>query len=147
VAAKAHARARRNFTLSGMDGEKPELIVGDALKVLARFAERGRRFDLVVLDPPAFGTAGKGQAFSATQDYRDLAQASLEVLEPGGLIAAISSTHKIAADELDRMLADGAARAKTSLRVIERPCLPPDFPVNPGFPEGNYLKCVIAVRD
>jgi 23S rRNA (cytosine1962-C5)-methyltransferase len=146
VSAKAHARARRNFVLSGMDGEKPEHIVGDAFKVLAKGAERGRKFDMIVLDPPAFGSAGKGQTFSATQDYRELIQAALGALTPGGVLAAVSSTHKISSEEFDRMLADGAARAGTWLRVVERPCLPPDFPVNPGFPEGGYLKCVIAVR-
>ena len=147
VAAKAHARARRNFIASGMDGEKPEHIVGDAFKVLAKFAERGRKFDMVVLDPPAFGTAGKGQVFSAVQDYRDLIEASLQALSPGGVLCAVSSTHKISSDEFDRMLGEGAARAKCTLRIVERPCLPPDFPVAPGFPEGNYLKFVIAVKD
>jgi 23S rRNA (cytosine1962-C5)-methyltransferase len=147
VAAKAHARARKNFALSGMDPEKPEHIVGDAFKVLAKLAERNRRFDMIVMDPPAFGTAGKGQVFSATQDYRDLVTAALGALDPGGLLVAVSSTHKIQPDEFDRMLADGAARAGAGLRVVERPCLPPDFPVAPGFPEGNYLKVVVAIKD
>jgi 23S rRNA (cytosine1962-C5)-methyltransferase len=147
VAAKAHARARRNFALSGMDAEKPEHVVGDTFKVLAKMAERNRRFGLVVLDPPAFGTAGKGQVFSAVQDYRDLVTAALGALEPSGVLVAVSSTHKISAEEFDRMLAEGATRAGTSLRIVERPSLPPDFPVAPGFPEGNYLKVAIAIRD
>jgi 23S rRNA (cytosine1962-C5)-methyltransferase len=147
VAAKAHARARRNFSLNGLDPEKPEHIVGDAQKVLARFAERGRRFDLAVLDPPAFGTSGRGQVFSAAQDYRDLAAATLSVVEPGGILVAVSSTHKIAPEELDRMLAEGAARAGTQLRIVDRRWLPPDFCTNPGFPEGSYLKFTVAFRD
>lgn len=147
VAAKAHARARRNFSLNGFDPEKPEHIVGDALKVLARFGERRRRFDLAVLDPPAFGTSGRGQVFSAAQDYRDLVAATLAVLEPGGILVAVSSTHKIAPEELDRMMAEGAARAGTQLRIVDRRWLPPDFCTNPGFPEGSYLKFVVAFRD
>jgi 23S rRNA (cytosine1962-C5)-methyltransferase len=147
AAAKAHARARRNFVASGLDGEKPEHIVGDVFKVLAKLGERNRQFDLVVLDPPAFGTAGKGQVFSAAQDYRDLVQAALGALAPGGALIAVSSTHKISPDDFDRMLADGAARARCTLRIVERPGLPPDFPVAPAFPDGNYLKVVIAVKD
>ncbi|MEO8705922.1 MAG: class I SAM-dependent rRNA methyltransferase, partial [Kofleriaceae bacterium] len=67
VAAKAHARARRNFALSGFDPEKPELIVGDTFKVLAKFVERSRTFDMVVLDPPAFASAAArgGKPWSA----------------------------------------------------------------------------------
>ena len=147
VAAKAHARARRNFALNGWDPEKPELIVGDVFKVLAKMVERRRQFDLVVLDPPAFGTAGRGQVFSATQDYRDLVEASLGVLSRGGLLIAASATQKIGHEDFDRMLADGAARAKTRLRILERRWLPPDFCLSPGFPEGNYLKFVVAARD
>jgi 23S rRNA (cytosine1962-C5)-methyltransferase len=146
VAAKAHARARRNFALNGFDPEKPENIVGDAQKVLGKMAERGRKFDLVVMDPPAFGTAGQGKVFSAVQDYRDLVADALAILDPGGLLVAVSSTHKISAEEFDRVLADGAVRAKAGLRIIERRWLPPDFCVAPGFPEGNYLKFTIAVR-
>jgi 23S rRNA G2069 N7-methylase RlmK/C1962 C5-methylase RlmI len=47
---------------------------------------------------------------------------------------------------VDKALAEGAALRGFELRVIERQGLPPDFPVHPGFPEGNYLKFVLAVR-
>jgi 23S rRNA (cytosine1962-C5)-methyltransferase len=147
VAAKAHARARKNFALNGFDPEKPEHIVGDAFKVLAKFAERGRKFDMLVLDPPAFGTASRGQVFSAVQDYRELVEAALGALVPGGLLCAASSTHKISPEDFDRMLAEGAARARTQVRILERVWLPRDFCVAPGFPEGNYLKFAVAIRD
>jgi 23S rRNA (cytosine1962-C5)-methyltransferase len=147
AAAKAHARARRNFALNGFDPEEPEHIVGDVFKVLAKMAERSRRFDMVVLDPPAFGTAGRGQVFSAVQDYRDLVTAALGALSPGGILAAASATQKISPEEFDRMLADGAARARAPLRIVERRWLPPDFCVSPGFPEGSYLKFAVAIRD
>ena len=148
VAAKAHARARRNFAASGFDAEKPEHVVGDTFKVLARYAERGTKFDLVVLDPPAFASAQArgGKPWSAIKDYGELVAAALGVLEPGGLLAAASSTHKVSADEFDAALAEGAAAARTSLKIIDRRGLPPDFPVVPGFPEGNYLKFAIGVR-
>jgi 23S rRNA (cytosine1962-C5)-methyltransferase len=148
VAAKAHARARRNFAASGFDPEKPELVVGDAFKVLARFAERGRKFDLVVIDPPAFASAAArgGKPWSALRDYAELVSACLEVTEPGGLLIAASSTHKITAQEYELALAEGAAAAHTHLRIIDRRGLPPDFPTVPGFPEGSYLKFVVAVR-
>jgi len=148
VAAKAHARARKNFALSGFDPEKPEHIVGDSFKVLARMAERKRQFDLIALDPPAFASAAArgGKPWSALRDYAELVAAALEVLAPDGLLAAASSTHKISSDEFDGALAEGAAMAGCELRILERRGLPVDFPVSPGFPEGNYLKFAIAVR-
>ena len=148
VAAKAHARARRNFAASGFDPEKPELIVGDAFKVLARFVERTRTFDLVALDPPAFASAAArgGKPWSALRDFAELVTASLDVVVPGGLIIAASSTHKIGAPEFEQALAEGALGAGTRLQIIDRRGLPPDFPTVPGFPEANYLKFVVAVR-
>jgi 23S rRNA (cytosine1962-C5)-methyltransferase len=148
VAAKAHARARRNFTASGFDPEKPEHIVGDVFKVLARFNERGRKFDLVVIDPPAFASAAArgGKPWSAMRDYSELIAAALEVTAPGGLIAAASSTHKMTQQEFEQALAEGALSARTRLQIIDRRGLPPDFPTLPGFPEGSYLKFAVAVR-
>jgi len=148
VAAKAHARARRNFAASGFDPEKPEHIAGDVFKVLARFVERQRRFDMVVIDPPAFASASArgGKPWSAVRDYSELIAASLEVLAPGGILVAASSTHKLNTQEFELSLADGALLAGTRLQIIDRRALPPDFPTVPGFPEGNYLKFVVAVR-
>jgi 23S rRNA (cytosine1962-C5)-methyltransferase len=148
VAAKAHARARRNFGASGFDPEKPEHIVGDTFKVLARFVERRRTFDMVVLDPPAFASAAArgGKPWSAVRDYAELIAASLEVLVPGGLLVAASSTHKMSAAEFEVALAEGALAAGTRLQIIDRRSLPPDFPTIPGFPEASYLKFAVAVR-
>lgn len=148
VAAKAHARARRNFAASGFDPEKPEHIVGDVFKVLARFVERGRTFDMVVVDPPAFASAAArgGKPWSAMRDYSELITAALDVLAPGGLLAAASSTHKMTSEEFERALADGAMDAGTRLQIVDRRPLPPDFPTVPGFPEASYLKFIVAVR-
>ena len=148
VAAKAHARARRNFAACGFDPEKAEHVVGDVFKVLARFVERSRNFDMVVLDPPAFASAAArgGKPWSAVRDYSELITASLEVLVPGGLLIAASSTHKMSAQEFELALAGGALGANTRLQIIDRRSLPPDFPTVPGFPEGNYLKYAVAVR-
>jgi 23S rRNA (cytosine1962-C5)-methyltransferase len=148
VAAKAHARARRNFSASGFDPEKPEHIVGDVFKVLARFVERSRNFDMVVVDPPAFASAAArgGKPWSAMRDYSELITAALDVLVPGGLLVAASSTHKMTSDEFERSLADGAMDAGTRLQIVDRRSLPPDFPTVPGFPEASYLKFVVAVR-
>lgn len=148
VAAKAHARARRNFALNGFDAEKPEHISGDAFKVLARMKERNRKFDLVVIDPPAFASGSRGgKPWSAVKDYGELVAACLDVMDPGGVLVAVSSTHKLGLLDYEQALAYGANKARTRLRIVGRTDLPPDFVRSPGFPEGNYLKFTISVRD
>jgi 23S rRNA (cytosine1962-C5)-methyltransferase len=145
TSAKVHARARRNFELSDLDPNRNELITADAMKTLERFADRKRSFDLVVCDPPTF-SHGAGKPFSATSDLGKLAAACAAVLVPGGLLAFATNAAKLSPAEVDRALAEGASNSGHELRIIERHSLPADFPVSPGFPEGNYLKFVLAVK-
>jgi 23S rRNA (cytosine1962-C5)-methyltransferase len=145
TAAKAHARARRNFELSGLDANQMELVTADAMKTLERFADRRRSFDLVVCDPPTF-SHGPSRPFSATADLARLASAAASVLSSGGLLAFATNATRLSAAEVDRALAEGAAASGHDLQIIERHGLPADFPVHPGFPEGNYLKFVLAVK-
>lgn len=144
LAAKANARARRNFEINGL--AEGELIVGDAFKVLAKMSERKREFDLLVLDPPSFSQA-RGRVFSVANDYAELVEAALAVAAPGALMACVSNTMKVPADELDRAIGEGSYRARRIVRVVERRGLPPDFPVAAGYSEGHYLKfflCAVA---
>lgn len=146
LAPKAHARARRNLSANGLDESRHEFVAGDAFKVLAKMAERQRLFDLVVLDPPSFAQA-KGRTFTVQRDYSELVEGCVAVAAPGAILAAVSNTLKISAEEIDRAIGEAAARARRQVRIIGRCGLPPDFPVPAGFLEGNYLKfflCAIA---
>jgi 23S rRNA (cytosine1962-C5)-methyltransferase len=145
TAAKAHARARRNFELSELTTARHETMTNDTTKVLERFASRGRSFDIVVCDPPTFSHGPAGQ-FSVARDLAKLAGASAAVLAPGGLLVLASNSTKLSSADVDRALGEGGADARAELRIIERVGLPSDFPVAPGFPEGNYLKVAIAMR-
>jgi len=145
LAAKVHARARRNFELSGLDPAKMESVSGDAIKALEKFASRGRKFDLIVCDPPTFSHGPAGQ-FNVTRDLAQVAAVALPVLEPGGILAFATNSTKVSVADLDRALGEGAGMARADLRVFQRVGLPADYPVNPGFPEGNYLKVALAVR-
>ncbi len=145
LAAKAHARARRNYELSGLDPARLEAIANDVVKTLDKFADRKRLFDLVVCDPPTFSHGPAGQ-FQVARDLARLAAGCALVLAPGGLLVFATNSTKVSSGEVDRALAEGGAAAGADLRIIERVGLPVDFPVAPGFPEGNYLKVVVAAK-
>ncbi|MBK9072997.1 MAG: class I SAM-dependent rRNA methyltransferase [Myxococcales bacterium] len=147
VAAKAHARSRRNLEASGLDPEAVEHLTGDAIKELARFAARKREFDLIALDPPSFASKASkdGKPWSAKKDYAELITASLGVLAPGGVLVAVSSTHKMSTSDFEAALAVGGKRAGKQLVIVERVWLPQDFPLLPGFADGNYLKMAICL--
>ena len=145
LAAKAHARARRNYELSDLDPARLEAITGDTTKVVEKFASRGRHFDIVICDPPTFSHGPAGQ-FSVARDLAALAATCASVLAPGGLLVFATNSTKVSALEFDRALGEGGAIAGADLRVLARVPMPPDYLVAPGFPEGNYLKLAICVR-
>lgn len=138
---KVHARARRNLQLSGMSEATHEFVTGDALAVMARMLDRKRRFDMVVLDPPAFAQS-RGQTFSVQRDYRDLIAAALPLCAPSALLCCAANAAKFSLEELNEAIGQGAGRGERHVRLIEQHGLPADFPVPAGFPEGHYLKFV-----
>ena len=146
AAARAHGRARRNFAENGLDaGEaRYEFVTGDTFAALARFAERKRFFDLIILDPPTFSAAKGGPTFTALKDYAELVAAAAQVTAPAGLLIAASNAAKLPAAELERAIGRGASLARREALILEQIGQPLDYPVLPSFPEGAYLKLFLA---
>ena len=146
AAARSHARCRQNLTASGMDPEAIEAISGDAFALLERFRQRGRVFDLVIVDPPPFSNV-KGSTFSALKDYGDLMRAVAGVTSPGGHVLAISNAVRLGEEEFLLAVGEGIHAAGRVARLIGECGLPPDFPVPPAFIEGRYLKVKLLQFD
>lgn len=143
IAARAHARARRNLQLSGLTEEVHEFVAGDALTVMTRMADRRRRFDLVVIDPPAFAHS-RDRSFSVERDYQELVYAALKLCEPGALLLCAVNAHRFSLETLFHEIGESGNRARRLVRVVEQLGLPPDFPLPAGFSEGNYLKLLVC---
>jgi 23S rRNA (cytosine1962-C5)-methyltransferase len=109
------------------------------MSVMVRMAERRRRFDLVILDPPPFAQ-NRGQTLSAQRDYRELVSTALNLCDPGALLCCASNAARFGLEEMMMEIGLGSGRAARHVRVVEQLGLPPDFPVPAGFPEGHYLK-------
>jgi 23S rRNA (cytosine1962-C5)-methyltransferase len=131
---------RRNFALNGLEPAGHEFLAGDAFDWLRRLAKRGRRFDLVLLDPPTFSTARASGAFRAESDYGRLAQAALAVLKPGGVLFAATNAAGLTPAKFVLMI--HAALAAHGRRVAQQHYAPqpPDFPISRAEPA--YLKTV-----
>ena len=142
-AAAALEAARSNFALNGLDPERHEFACADAFAWLAEAHRTKRRFGLVVVDPPSFAPSEKA-VVKALAAYRDLHAAALSVLAPGGVIAAASCSSHVDAEAFLGALRDAAVQAGRRLRVLEVRGQPADHPSLPAFPEGRYLKLIIA---
>jgi 23S rRNA (cytosine1962-C5)-methyltransferase len=131
----------RNWRSPTVGAAMHEVVEGDAFDALDRMARSGRRFDLVIVDPPAFART-KSQVAHALAAYERLTRLSLNVLRPGGTLVQASCSRQVQAEAFVLAVCGAAARAGRPLLEIERTGHALDHPVT--FREGAYLKCVFA---
>ena len=143
IAAPATATERANFTLNGYDPAGHEFLSEDVFELLEQYGRQNRRFDLIILDPPSFARAKKSR-HAATRAYVRLNRLALQCLEPGGLLATASCTSQVSPEMFREALADAGAGAGHRLLIVHEAGQPVDHPVAAGFPEGRYLKFILA---
>lgn len=143
-------RARRNFEGNALEPARHELAQGDAFALLAAFADAGRRFDVIMIDPPAFAqskkTDSKRRTFQAERDYSELIAKAARLLSTRGVLVASSPMAAMPMNTFEWAMADGAAHAGVRLHVFDARTQPADHPVDPAMPEKRYLKVLYAVR-
>jgi 23S rRNA (cytosine1962-C5)-methyltransferase len=121
-----------------------EWIEANAFDLLRDYADAGRQYDCVVLDPPAFAKSRQALQ-TALRGYKELNLRALKMLRPGGILVTCScSYHVNAADLLGTVTAAGVDSHR-NLRLLESRGAAKDHPVVLGIPETAYLKCLIAL--
>ncbi len=133
----ARANAERNGVSSRWMGETADLF-----QALREIEASGRRFDLVVLDPPSFTKSREGRE-GALRGYRDINRMGLSVLSPGGLLATSSCTQLIDVAKWKEALIAAAADVGADLELVAWGGQPPDHPVLLSVPETEYLKFAV----
>ncbi|MGH8149659.1 MAG: class I SAM-dependent rRNA methyltransferase [Steroidobacteraceae bacterium] len=130
--------ARRNAVDNGLE---VECVRDDAFDALRALHAAGRRFDAVVLDPPAFikrkKDIPKGQAA-----YRKLNQLALRLIDREGLLVSCSCSYHLAEGELIAAVQAAARHGGRFVQVLELGGQSPDHPVHPAIPETRYLKAL-----
>ncbi|RME34946.1 MAG: class I SAM-dependent rRNA methyltransferase [Gammaproteobacteria bacterium] len=130
---------QRNAALNGLES-KVETLQGDAFDVLKELRAGGAKFDLVVLDPPAFIKRRKDYK-SGLEAYRRLNQMALQVLEDEGILVTASCSWHLQEKDLTDLLRRSALYLNRDLQLLEPGSQGPDHPVHPAIPETRYLKC------
>jgi 23S rRNA (cytosine1962-C5)-methyltransferase len=142
ASADALALARRNAERNGL-ADRCRFERGDALDRLAALDAAGERFDLIVLDPPAFAKSRK-QLAAARRGYREINRRALRLLAPGGHLLSCSCSHHVDRETFRDIVRDAAADAGRAALVVESGGQAPDHPVLLGCPETDYLKCLLV---
>ena len=119
-------------------------LCGDAFEILSQQVFAKKKYDLVIIDPPSFAKS-RAEIQTALRSYQRLTHLGLQVLKPGGVLVQASCSSRIAAEPFFRNLYEAAWQMGVKLREIERTGHPSDHPV--GFDEGEYLKCLFAIKE
>ena len=112
---------------------------GDALEVLASFAKENRRFDVVIVDPPALIKRRKDVSAGQSM-YERLNRLAFGVLERDGILVSCSCSHHLEPGALQRAILGAAKESGRRTQVLEKHAHGPDHPIHPAMPETEYLK-------
>ena len=137
--------AQQNFGANRLNPRRHEFVVGDCFVALDEMLASGRRFDVVLMDPPSFSTTAKN-TFTTRGGTSALVTQALRLLAPGGLLVTSSNHQKVDVADYLKELRRGALGTGCELRVIGLRGQPGDFPYSASFPEGRYLKYVLGVK-
>jgi 23S rRNA (cytosine1962-C5)-methyltransferase len=138
--------AKRNIALNELESSRAEYIAGDAFEILRQFRDDGRRFDLVILDPPKFAK-NKSHLKKALAGYKDINMLGMELLNPGGLLATFSCSGLVDYETLKTVLFWAAVDTGKRVRIIEDLYQASCHPRLITFPEGTYLKGALCRVD
>ena len=121
------------------NGVKLATLKGDAFDVLEELAKKRSRFDVVIIDPPAFAKRKKDLP-KALAAYKRLNQLAMRVIADDGVLVSCSCSHHVSPEELQDAIAKAARAADKHLQILELGGQAPDHPVHPAIPETRYLK-------
>ena len=123
---------KRNYQLNQITAANHEFLVGDAFDWLRRFRKQGRKFDLVILDPPTFSRDRKSNVFRVQHDYGRLVQVASECLDREGVILCCTNFRGVSSGAFLSLLKTG----------IRRPCKASNGLMPPDFTGERYLKSI-----
>jgi 23S rRNA (cytosine1962-C5)-methyltransferase len=131
--------ARVNLGLNGLPSERAEWVEADVFQYLRLLRDKGRSYDLIVLDPPKFAPTAQ-HVERASRAYKDINLWAMKLLRPGGHLATFTCSGGMTAELFQKVVAGSAWDAKADMQLVERFTADIDHPVSLNFPEGDYLK-------
>ena len=135
---------RENAALNGFDNIQTECA--DVFEALRRYREEGKRFGLVILDPPAFCKSA-AEVKDAARGYRDINLNAMKLVESGGYLVTCSCSHYMTLPLFEKTIADAARASGRRVRCLEIKVQAPDHPALLTAEETSYLKAFFLQVD
>lgn len=134
-------QAMENAKLNGLE-DRVRFQCADVFELLPKLEEQGEKFDLVILDPPAF-TKSRKAVKNAVKGYREINMRGLKLVEEGGFLATCSCSHFMEPELFAKTIKEAARSAHKRLRQVEFHTQAPDHPILWAADESYYLKFYI----
>ena len=134
-------QARENARLNHLEG-KVSFQCADVFELLPRLEQAGERFDVVILDPPAF-TKSRNSVKNAVKGYREINLRGMKLVRDGGFLATCSCSHFLEPELFAKTIREAAAGAHKRLRQVEFRTQGPDHPILWAADQSYYLKFYI----
>ncbi|MFZ0051789.1 MAG: class I SAM-dependent rRNA methyltransferase [Desulfobaccales bacterium] len=138
--AAALEMARENALLNNLNNL--DLVRENVFAYLKAAVAAGKRFDCIVLDPPAFARS-RGERTAALKGYREINRRAFQLLSPGGALITCSCSYNLSEPDFLGIVREAAAEAHRQARIVERRGAAKDHPALLSLPESLYLKCLI----
>jgi 23S rRNA (cytosine1962-C5)-methyltransferase len=140
VSASALAHARRNAELNS--ASNIEFVEANVFDLLREMEQRGERFDVINLDPPAFAK-NRSAVEAAMRGYREINLRAMKMLEPGGILITSTCSYHMSEEAFLNVLSGAASDAGRTVQIMEKRIQSRDHPILVSMPETYYLKCMI----
>jgi 23S rRNA (cytosine1962-C5)-methyltransferase len=135
--------ARRHIELNGFDRATADFEADDVFSRMRAFRAAGRRFDIVILDPPAFATS-RSHIERAARGYKDINWVALQILRRGGVLFTFSCSGFVSRELFQKIVFGAALDAGRDVQIVGQLSQSSDHPVALNFPEAAYLKGLIC---
>lgn len=134
-------QAKKNAQLNGLE-QRVQFICEDVFELLPRMEEAGEKFDVVILDPPAF-TKSRNSVKNAVKGYREINLRAMKLVKDGGFLATCSCSHFMTYELFTQTIGQAAKNVHKRLRQVEYRTQAPDHPILWSSDESYYLKFYI----
>ena len=132
----------KNISLNGAE-EKMKAVCADVFDLLKQYEASGEKFDVIILDPPAF-TKKAGKIEKAYGGYKEINLRAMRILNEGGILVSCSCSHYFDENTFYSMLMHSAMDSHKRVQVLEKLGAAPDHPILLGYSKSEYLKCAVC---
>lgn len=142
ISDEAVSMVKKNITLNGAS-KVVKAVCADVFDLLKKYEADGEKFDVIILDPPAFTKSAK-MIQKAYGGYKEINLRAMRLLNEGGILITCSCSHFFEPEMFYDMLMHAATDSHRRVQILEKRGAGPDHPVLLGYPKSEYLKCAVC---